>query len=60
MAPKELEELKKQLQDLLDKVFIRSSQCITFGCSNIIFQNERWNNEAVYRLKAVKSCDSER
>lgn len=42
----ELEELKKQLEELLDKGFIRPP----VGSIDIVRKNKRWYYKALYRL----------
>ncbi|KZV56933.1 hypothetical protein F511_26916 [Dorcoceras hygrometricum] len=49
MAPAELKELKEQLQDLMDKGYIRPSY-VTLGSTCIICEEERWFDENVCRL----------
>ena len=46
MAPTELKELKRQLQELLDK------QCVPLGCTCFICEKERWHSTDVHRLSA--------
>jgi len=51
-APVELTELKKQVQKLFDKEFIRLS---TAPWSALVNQEERWQPSAVQRPHGVKS-----
>ena len=46
MAPTELKELKEQLEELLDKGFIKPSASL--GCTSFICEKERWDYEVVY------------
>jgi hypothetical protein len=48
MAPKELDELKIQLQELLDR--IHTTKQLTLGGTCIICEEEGWNVEALHRL----------
>ncbi|XP_057518416.1 uncharacterized protein LOC130799333 [Amaranthus tricolor] len=41
MAPSEMQELKTQLQELIDKGFYKA-QCFSLGCSSSICEEERW------------------
>ena len=47
MAPAELKELHKQLQELLDKGFIRPSHS-PWGAPVLFVKKEGWNNEALH------------
>ena len=47
MAPTELRELKNQLQELLEKGYIRPEH-ITMGSSGIVCEKERWHIEIMY------------
>ena len=47
MALAELEKLKTQLQDLIDKGFIRASVS-PWGASVLFDEEERWNYEVMY------------
>ena len=46
MTLTELKELKTQLQNLVDKGFIKPS--VSMGCTSFVYEKERWNNEIVY------------
>ncbi|KAJ0776952.1 putative transcription factor interactor and regulator CCHC(Zn) family [Helianthus annuus] len=46
LAPTEMLELKKQLDELLRKGFIQPS----LGCTSVVCEKERWVDENVYRL----------
>ncbi|XP_070025645.1 uncharacterized protein [Nicotiana sylvestris] len=52
MAPLELNELKEQLQDLLDKGFIIPS--VSLWGANVVCKEEGWINEDVHRLSTVE------
>ena len=52
MTPSELVELNEQLQDLLDKGFIRPSVS-TLGISSSLCEEEGWIDEKVYRLQGT-------
>ena len=56
MASTELQELKVQLQDMLDKGFIRPSTS-PWGCSNTLREEKRWDNAVIYALSSVKPID---
>ena len=58
MAPAELKELKIQLQELLDKGFIRP-QCISMGNPSFVCKKERWHFETVCQLQTIKSGNNE-
>ncbi|XP_022851452.1 uncharacterized protein LOC111373183 [Olea europaea var. sylvestris] len=47
MAPKELQELKMQLEELLNKGFIKPSVSL-WGAPILFCEKERWNHENVY------------
>ena len=47
MAPTELKELKEQLQELLDKGFIRPSSS-PWGCTGVICEEKGWDYEDVH------------
>ena len=49
----ELQELKVQLQELLDIGFIRSSTS-PWGCSGVVFREERQDLSALHRISAVE------
>ncbi|KAJ0777140.1 putative DNA/RNA polymerase superfamily [Helianthus annuus] len=49
LAPSEMQELSSQLQELLDKGFIRPSTS-PWGCSSVIRQEEGWFILYVYQL----------
>jgi len=49
MPPKELAELKIQLQELLDKGYIRPSTS-PWGCPTLFVKKERWQLETMCRL----------
>ncbi|XP_070015782.1 uncharacterized protein [Nicotiana sylvestris] len=49
----ELNELREQLKDLLDKGFIRPSVSL-WGCPGSVCQEERWVSQNVCRLSAVE------
>ena len=49
MAPTELKELKQQLQELLDKKFIRPNYS-SWGAPNVICKEEGWVDKDVHRL----------
>lgn len=53
MAPKELEEMKIQLQELLDLGFIRPNVS-SMGCTSTVCKEEGRYNENVHRLSRVK------
>ena len=57
MAPTKLKELKSQLQDLVDKGFIRSS--VSLGGAPILFVKKRWNHEVVHRLPPTQQNHNE-
>ena len=46
MALTKLKELKVQLQDLVDKGFIRPS--VSLGCTGFVCEEKRWNFTVVY------------
>ena len=52
MAPAELKELKTQLQDLVDKGFIRPSISL-WGAPVLFVKKEGWNHAIMYRLLAT-------
>lgn len=56
MAPIELQELKLQMQELLDKSFIWPSVS-PWGCSSALCKQEKWIDEDMHRLLEVKSFD---
>ncbi|XP_028082888.1 uncharacterized protein LOC114284191 [Camellia sinensis] len=53
MSPVKPEELKMQLQDLLDN----SSQHITLGSTSAIYEKEGWKSSFVYRLHGDEQGD---
>ena len=57
MTPTELEELKTQLQELLDKRF-HLTQCITMGSTSVIRKEERWIDADVCGLSPIAPSDS--
>ncbi|XP_070025644.1 uncharacterized protein [Nicotiana sylvestris] len=52
MAPPELNELKEQLQDLIDNGFIRPS--VSPWGASVVCKEEGWINEDVHRLSTVE------
>ena len=49
MSAYELSELKKQLEELLEKMFLRP-KCIAMGSSSVVSKEERWKYEALCLL----------
>jgi len=58
MAPTELAELKKQLQELLDKGLIQPS--VSMGSASLVCEEKGWKYAAMYRLRGVESSNSEK
>ncbi|XP_022883684.1 uncharacterized protein LOC111400503 [Olea europaea var. sylvestris] len=56
MVPKELQELKIQLQELLDN-WLYSTKCIVMGRTDIVCKEERWKYADGYRLSGVEPFD---
>ena len=52
-APSELKELKTQLQELVDRGFIRPSTS-PWRASVLFFEEEGWYLEVVYRLQTIE------
>ena len=58
MPPNELAELKKQLQELLDKGYIRPSTS-PWGCPALFVKKERSEPQNVRGLSALKYCHNQ-
>lgn len=58
MAPAELLELKKQLEELLEKGFIRPNT--SPGSTSIVRQKEGWYSKNVYRLLNAQPSDNQK
>ena len=52
MARTELKELKIQLDELLQKGFIRPS--VTMGCPSVVCKEKGWNLTPMYWLQGVE------
>ncbi|KAD4180334.1 hypothetical protein E3N88_28925 [Mikania micrantha] len=56
LAPSEMQELMKQLQEILDKGFIRPSFS-PWGALMLFVKKERWNTKDVHRLSYFSKID---
>ncbi|RDX65922.1 hypothetical protein CR513_55375, partial [Mucuna pruriens] len=54
MSPLELAELKKQLEDLLEKKFVRPSVSPWGASTCTISEEEGWKHEVVHRLPTIE------
>ena len=59
MSYPELDELKKQLQEMTDQGIIRP-QSLTFWSSHSFYQKERWHNAHVCRLQGSQQTHDQK
>ena len=57
MTPNELNELKAQLEELIEKIHL--TKFIPVGCTSTIREKERWIIMAMHRLSLIESSNSE-
>ena len=56
MAPAELKELQSQIDDLENKG-VYQKECFTLGNFSVIYEKERWQHKALYRLQGFELGD---